>query len=57
VKENIKVALKSTNMVLKDVRDLHAKKDHLILKHTKALNFPIKPFVKEYVAIDIYKEA
>jgi hypothetical protein len=54
VKENIKNALKKTNMVLQDARDLNHMKEHLILKHTSALNFLIKPFIKEYVAIEIY---
>ena len=43
-------------MVLQDVRELGVKKDHLILKHTAALNFLIKPFIKEYVAIEIYNK-
>jgi len=55
-KEKIKIALKSTNMVLQDVRELHVKKDHLILKHTASLHFTIKPFIKEYVAIEIYNK-
>ena len=56
VKENIKIALKNTNMVLQDVRDTNVEKQHLILKHTAPLNFVLKPFIKEYVAIDIYNK-
>ena len=44
-------------MVLQDVRDLNVKKEHLMLKHTAALNFMIKPFIKEYVAIEIIGKA
>ena len=32
---------------------MNVQKDHLILKHTAPLSVIVKPFVKEYVVIDI----
>jgi len=49
----IKHALKSTCLVLTDLMDDPKKKNHFQLRPAAPVHIKMKPFVKEYVQIDI----
>ena len=44
-------------MVLRDMRDASGSKEHHILKAVAPINILFRPFMKEYIAIDLYHKA
>ena len=44
-------------MVLQDMKDATANKEHHILRAIAPVNILFRPFIKEYIAIDLYHKA